>query len=81
MTNLNIHNRAFETDTSVALLIAEAISDNPFLDENVNQTYTNYFEFSDEIETEIKHQLEAWGVDLNDLEFMDVEEAYSEVPS
>ena len=73
MTNLNIHNRAFETDTSVALLIAEALTDNPFLDENVNRTYSNYFEFSDEIETEIKYHLESWGVDLKELNFMDVE--------
>ena len=74
MANLDNHNRAFETDTSVSLLVAEAIADNPFLEENVNQTYTNYFEFSDEIETEIKHQLELWEIDLNDLEFMDVVE-------
>ena len=74
MTKLDNHNRAFETDTVVALLVAEAIADNPFLEENVNQPYTNYFEFSDEIETEIKHQLELWEIDLNDLEFMDVVE-------
>ncbi len=74
MANLDNHNRAFETDISVSLLVAEAIADNPFLEENVNQTYTNYFEFSDEIETEIKHQLELWEIDLNDLEFMDVVE-------
>ena len=51
-----------EFSLKVAREATEAIHDNPFLEDNVEQTSTNSIEFEEEYLQEVLNALEWWGV-------------------